>query len=309
MDLTYLDDEGYKDIPLLKMEYNKHGGLPFFVRKYRTKTLNISLHRHEYTQINYVCHGKGKHFIKGNEFCIYKGDIFVIPPYVPHCIITSDDSDMEIFEFEFEAGFVNQSFDSTENIESFFDFAYLEPFLVCENYVKPCLNLTGKVQLDVESILSEVLIEYVEKPAGYKLLIKAELLKLLVLVGREFTKNVKKSATGSVYCLHRDVIFNAVKYINEHYAEELYIEDIANKFLLSQSYFSYLFKILTLKSFTEYLNDLRIIKAMELLEESNKRVLDICFDVGFNNVNHFNRQFKRYTGRSPLSYRKSLGTS
>lgn len=309
MDLTYLDSEDYKDIPLLKMEDNNHGGLPFFMRKYTVDPVdNYTPHRHEYTQINYICKGKGKHFIKGNEFSIYKGDIFVIPPYVPHSILYSGDSELEVFELEFETSFINQSFDSAENVESFFDFAYLEPFLVIENRVKPSLNLAGKLQIEVENILNEALVEYNERTTGFKLLIKAALLKLLVLVGREFTRNVEKSDSSQVYCSQRDAIYNAVKYIQEHYTEKLYIEDVANRFMLSKSYFSYLFKTQTLKSFTEYLKDYRIAKAMELLENTDMKIADICFEVGFNNLNHFNRQFKQCTGRSPLSYRKSVLT-
>jgi two-component system, response regulator YesN len=101
------------------------------------------------------------------------------------------------------------------------------------------------------------------------------------------------------------LMINAVKYMDDHYMEDLNIEDISKRFLLSQSYFSYLFKTFTLKTFTEYLSDIRMSHAMELLQLSDKRVIDICFEVGFNNVDHFIRQFKKYTGRSPLSYRKS----
>ena len=45
--------------------------------------------------------------------------------------------------------------------------------------------------------------------------------------------------------------------------------------------------------------------ALELLKTTDKRVLEICYDVGFNNVNHFNRMFKQYVGMSPVVYRKS----
>lgn len=306
LDMTCFDNEKYISIPLLKMIENDNGGLPFYIRKYTLNAgISTMLHRHEYLQINFICSGKGKHSINCNDFDIYKGDIFVMPPFVPHRIAASTDSDMVIYEFEFEPGFVNQSFESTENIESFFDFAYIEPFLVSEKSVKPCLNLSGRIQVDVEDILNEALKEYEEKPVGYKLLAKASLLKLLVLVGREFMRSLEKSEAGTFYCLQRDSILNAIKYINDHYADELSVEDIARRFSLSQSYFSYLFKTLTMKTFTEYLGSVRMSQAMELLRGSDKRVVDICFEVGFNNLNHFIRQFKRNTGRSPLSYRKS----
>lgn len=304
MDMNFLDKEEYKNIRLLKMVDNNHGNLPFFIRKYSMKDFGTTLHRHEYMQINYIYQGKGKHLVNNNEFDIIKGDIFVIPPYIPHCISALKNCNIEIFEFEFMPEFINQSFESIDNIKSFFDFAYIEPFLVSENHVKSRFNLIGKLQVEVEDILNEVLIEYNEKKSGYMLMIKSLLLKLLVLVGREFTKDMENSESSSVFDRHRDAIFGSIKYINEFYSDDLSIEDVSKRFMLSQSYFSYLFKSITSKTFTEYLNGMRVSKAMELLRSTDKRVLDICYEVGFNNVNHFNRLFRQQTGISPLAYRK-----
>lgn len=304
MKLNYLDKQEYEKIPLLKMVDNKHGNLPFFARKYITSSLANGLHRHEYLQINYISQGKGMHFVNGYPFEIIKGDIFVIPPYIPHYIAAQQDSSIEVIEFEFIPEFVSRSLENDESNDIFVDFAYIEPFLVSENKVKPRLNLVGKTQQEVERILSEVLLEYNEKPQGYNLLIKAMLLKLLVLVGREFKRSLEENESGIFYNRHRDAIYGALQYISEHYSEELVLEDIAKMFALSQSYFSYLFKNITSKTFIEYLTGLRISKAMELLKTTDKRVLDICYETGFNSVNHFNRIFKQIIGISPTQYRK-----
>lgn len=305
MQFSYLDREEYKDIKLLRMTDNNHGDLPIFIRKYSMKDYMVDFHRHEYMQINYICHGKGKHYVNNHGFDIIKGDIFVIPPYVPHSISAPPDSSIEIYEFEFEPDFINQNFQTIENVESFFDFAYIEPFLVSENRVKPRLNLVGNVQVEVESILAEVLNEYCSRRSGYMLMIKSLLLKLLVLVGREFTRELENSESRTIFERHRDAIAKSIKFLNEFYLEDLSVEEVSKKFMLSKSYYSYLFKSITSKTFIEYLNGIRISKAMELLKSTDKRVVDICYDIGFNNVNHFNRLFRQQTGMSPLEYRKS----
>lgn len=308
MTVNYLHKEENKQITLYKIEDNKNGNLPVFVRKYFANRVTPLLHMHEYMQINYVSHGKGRHLINSREFDIVKGDIFVIPPYVPHRIIAIPGCEMEIYELEFVPDFINQNFVSIENAVPFLDFAYIEPFLVSENKVKPRLNLTGPARLEIENILNEILKEYEIRAPGYLLLIKSLLLKLLVLVGREFTKDLENEypKMGSVFDRNRDAVLNAVKYIDEHYNCDISIEEVAHIFALSQSYFSYLFKSITSKTFTEYLNGLRISKAMEFLKNTDQRVLDISFDVGFNNINHFNRVFKQHTGISPVAYRKAL---
>lgn len=305
MDYSFLDNERYKNIPLYKMVDNRHGDLPFYIRKYSMRDKSTLLHRHEYMQINYVYRGSGKHFINKFAFDIIKGDIFVIPPYVPHKIIASADTEIGIYEFEFEAGLINQSFNSIENAESFLDFAYIEPFLVSETHIKPRLNLTGRTQLDVEDILSESKKEYEEKKSGYILLVKSLLLKLLVIVGREFTKSLSESEQQPAFGYQRNAILGAVKYINENYMEDLNADEVARKFLLSPSYFRYLFKSITSRTFTEHIHAIRISKAIEMLKTTDMRVLDISYEIGFNNVNHFNKVFRQQTGITPLQYRKS----
>ena len=304
MNLEHLDKEEFNDVPLYKMVYNNHGDLPFFITRYTTGSTITELHRHEYMQINYVIRGKAEHVLNMNHFEIVKGDIFVIPPYIPHDIVPSEDSSAEIFEFEFTPSFINQDFKNMQNAESFLDFAYIEPFLVSENLVKPRLNLLSSIQIEVEYILNEALIEFNGKKPGYILMVKSLLLKLLVIIGREFTAFLEDAETQLIYDRHREAIFNAVKHIDTHYAEDLRIEEVSKISALSQSYFSYLFKSITSKTFIEYVNDLRVVKSLELLRNTDKKVIDISFDVGFNNVNHFNRVFKRQMGIAPLSYRK-----
>ncbi|MEG2570388.1 MAG: AraC family transcriptional regulator, partial [Clostridia bacterium] len=104
---------------------------------------------------------------------------------------------------------------------------------------------------------------------------------------------------------HRAAITSAIDYVNQNFTDDVSIEKAARVAMLSQSYFSYLFKSMTSKTFVEYLNELRIQEAMTLLKNTNKRVVDICFESGFKNVNHFNRTFKNYSGISPMQYRNA----
>ena len=303
MNLNDLDRMEYRDIPLLKMVDNRHGDLPFFARKYINFDFNTKLHRHEYMQINYVCQGQGKHCLNNHDFDIVKGDIFIIPPYIPHRIMRYDNSSIEIFEFEFEPEFINRNFDGISNIESFFDFAYIEPFLVSESKVKPRLNMIGGVQVQVENILEEVFKEYNERKSGYILLVRSLLLKLLIVLGRELTRELEGTESRVIYDCSKNAVLNAVKYIKEHYIEDIWVDEVAQKFTISPSYFRYLFKIITSKTFTEYVNDLRISRSMELLRDTDMRVIDVCYESGFKNINHFNRMFRQQTGKTPLMYR------
>lgn len=300
--------EEYQNIRLYTMKDNK-SILPVYVRRFFNSDEPTGLHRHEMIQINYVMKGQLFHQINDLKFPIVKGDVFVIPPYIPHCLIKDHDHPFEIVELEFEPEFIfGTSRDSNMKIDDFkslFNFAYIEPFLVSECDVKPRLNLTGKTQLTVESLLTEIKTEYNDQKDSYILAIKAILLQLLVLLGRSFAQTMEMNEK-QLFSRHQKALENVLDYIETHFTESLSMDHVSRVAMLSPSYFSYLFKTMTGKTFIEHLTAIRIQKAMELLKTTDHFVLDICLDVGFQNVNHFNRTFKTVTGLSPLQYRKTF---
>ena len=93
-------------------------------------------------------------------------------------------------------------------------------------------------------------------------------------------------------------------YIQRHYSIDLTTDLICKKFSCSKSYFSHSFKSYTGKSFREYLTDIRLNYAKQLLEYSNLNVTQISYSVGFNDSNYFSNVFKQKIGLSPLLYRK-----
>lgn len=303
-----LDKEEYKNIRLYTMEDNK-SNLPVYMRHFYHSDEPTDLHRHEMIQINYVAKGQLFHQINHMTFPLVKGDVIVIPPYIPHCLIRDKEQPFEIIELEFEPEFLfGTSLHKDMNIDDFkslFNFAYIEPFLVSEGEVKPRLNLSGKAQITAENLLSNIEEEYTSQQDSYVLAIKAILLQLLVLLGRSFSQNMEHSE-HKLFSRHQQALKDALQYVEVHFTEELSMEQVSKVAMLSPSYFSYLFKTMTGKTFIEHLTAIRIQKAMELLRDTNQFVLEICLDVGFKNVNHFNRTFKSITGLTPLQYRKAV---
>ncbi len=301
--LTPRDD--YSGIPVYRMVDNHNDNLPIYIRSYEVNNVTTVFHAHESIQINYIMRGSLQHMINKSAYDLVKGDIFIIPPYVPHRLAFKENCTCEVIELEFLPEFIFGGHATMENIETIFDFAYIEPFLVSECEVRPRLNLAGKAQTDVERMFADLLREYRERKPSFLLAMKATVLQLLVYVGRRFQEDIEDTESRQLFDRHRAAITSAIQYINEHFTEDVSIERAARVAMLSQSYFSYLFKSMTNKTFVEYLNELRIQEAMRLLTHSSKRVVDICFESGFKNVNHFNRTFKNYAGISPMQYRNA----
>lgn len=96
-----------------------------------------------------------------------------------------------------------------------------------------------------------------------------------------------------------------ISYMEEHYAEDIGLESIADNFNTTAKYLSKLIKDKLGVNFLDYLSGLRINAAKLLLTETDKNISDIFTEVGFNNRNTFIRTFKKNTGLTPTEFRKS----
>lgn len=96
-----------------------------------------------------------------------------------------------------------------------------------------------------------------------------------------------------------------IEYIQEHYAEDLPQQGLAERFYFSREYLSRLFKKYTNYTIKEYLIRYRLMQAELLLTGSSQSVLEIALAVGFNGSKQFIQAFKKYYNTTPLQFRKS----
>lgn len=101
------------------------------------------------------------------------------------------------------------------------------------------------------------------------------------------------------------VVTFVTAYVNKHYGDDISLDVLADRLNLSSGYLSSYFKENFGYSFSEYLNEIRISKAKELLTEGNSSIQQISVQVGYQNVSSFIRMFKRITGMPPGQYRRS----
>lgn len=94
-------------------------------------------------------------------------------------------------------------------------------------------------------------------------------------------------------------------YINEHYSEEIRLQDLAEIVCMSPSAFSRFFKLRTGRTVMDFIIDIRIKHASRMLSDTSMSVIEICYACGFNNVSNFNRIFKRRKGEAPSSFREN----
>jgi AraC-like DNA-binding protein len=97
----------------------------------------------------------------------------------------------------------------------------------------------------------------------------------------------------------------ALRYLYTHFREKPSVEEIAEVCGYTPNYFSRLFHSLTGRSYTDFLNTLRINHAVMLLRSTQMSVTEIAFGCGFSSLSNFYRVFRRETGHSPSFYRNS----
>lgn len=117
---------------------------------------------------------------------------------------------------------------------------------------------------------------------------------------REEETEEAENAAGSF------IVKNALAYMEENYAERLKLVDVADKVYVSQWHLSKLLNKFTGHNFSELLNDVRMKRAKELLGDPSLRISDIAEEVGFLDMAHFSRVFKKLAGVSANEYRNTV---
>jgi AraC-like DNA-binding protein len=122
------------------------------------------------------------------------------------------------------------------------------------------------------------------------------------------TKMLCAAEYTNTACLSRAepvAIWKTRKYIEEHAGEELSLTKVAKVVNMNANYLSENFKQVTGVNFVQYIARTRFANACHLLRNSNLRISEIAFAVGFQSLSQFNRVFKKFSGKSPTQYRES----
>ena len=150
-------------------------------------------------------------------------------------------------------------------------------------------------------LFKEMINEFQTCRTGYQELLEMYLRQIFLLVQRN---RQEQKPTVSSY-LQEEMDYARI-YFNEHYNEDISIEEYAQSRGMSVSWFLRNFKQVTMKSPMQYILSMRIDNAVSLLETTDYTVTEISTIVGYENPLYFSRIFKKQKGVSPSDYRKAL---
>lgn len=233
----------------------------------------------------------------GTEFAEAKaGDFLYVPPTMV----------FKVEALEGEAGMRSMVFDSSiieENMENF-DTEIFYMFYVQSKNKIVVFEKGHPVYKTLAKYMQESYDEYVSKDVCYKLPIRANIYLMMTALLRYYC--------GSKNELDRMIYHNVMRlrpvitYIAEHYKEKIYIETLADMITVSPDYFTKMFKDSIGRTPIDYINGIRINRAMQMLATTDTSVNDISDELGFSNANYFHKIFKQYMNTSPVAYRKMV---
>lgn len=155
----------------------------------------------------------------------------------------------------------------------------------------------------LSSCMSHAYDEYMAKDVCYKLPIRANIYLMMTELLRYYCGSKDETDRAIYHNVLR--LKPVISYISEHISEKIYVDVLSEMITVSADYFTKMFKDSIGKTPIDYINGLRINRAMQLLFESDIQMGDIAEAVGFCNPNYFHKIFKQYMSTSPLAYRKS----
>lgn len=250
-------------------------------------------HIHPEIELVYVNGGSGRRHV-GNQLSYYKnGDLILLGANLPH------------------TGFTDRlTGNKSETVVQFLPDLLGENFLALPEMVK-IKKLLERAQRGV------VFHGQTKRKVGAKVekLIQYgpfdRLIKLLQIFEKLAESEEYKILNAENFVLEveiqdNDRINKVYNYVRENFNHSIPLETISDEVSMTVPSFCRYFKKMSGKTFTQFVNEYRIVHAIKLLTEQNSSITDICFESGFSNFSHFNKQFKAFTGKSPSAYRKDI---
>ena len=254
-------------------------------------------HFHNQYELIYVVKSSGIKIIGDFVGNFKPGDLVLMGPGLPHTYV----SDQKYYDHpETNVRAIAIQFRKKIFGNAFLELPEMIPVKNVLNEAERGIEIRGSNHSKILKILHEFAkLEGTERITG--------LLEILRLIS---TNTQNKSLAGEHFKLSEEnneiEKFNKLlHFISTNFRNKLTIESASEKSNMSVHSFCRYFKRRTGKTFTQYVNSIRIQFACQLLLEQNFSVAAVCYECGYENLSYFNRQFKKLKGMSPLQYRKS----
>ena len=265
---------------------------------YVEKDFTIGFHAHKFFELNLIASGSGDHYIGMQRIHAQKGDVFIIPPYQRHAYVGGEGFD--VYHFISRPEFFNKHLASFRKLPYFFELFEVEPILSNRGGKWHRFKLAGGAFEKIISNLESISRVYQHSEPST---LVAECYAIIAIANLCEEYGALRQIEGRD---DSDAFFvKSVIFLIEKYRESVKVDELAEIAGLSRS--SYLKRFTSTFGVTphEFVINERIKEAKNMLAMSSMAINNIADMLGFYDVSHFHKSFKKLVGISPAAYRKN----
>jgi len=270
--------------------------MSFVVKEYYQPHFTSPFHFHDSYELILIAKSYGKLYAGNKVLNFNDGEVYLFGPGFAHCFYNE------------------QSFIKSGEIAHAIVIFFKEDFLGKEFFSKGELakvwELLSKSERGIQLQANDLIRSFFYQITGSKglqtLILLLQLLNHLSGLKKEeitfINKTIPKLFSKDNNTNKLEAVF---KYVIENFKEEVSSKDAASLACLSEAAFCRYFKRRTEKTFSQFVNHVRITHSTRLLLEQDMSIANVCFECGFGNISYFNRQFKKIMGQTPFEYRNA----
>lgn len=255
-----------------------------------------SWHFHPEYEIMLVLKGTGIRFVGDSMERFQPGDLVFYGGNIPH-LYRSDAA-----YYQEKTGLISKAtvvyFRENFLGDRFWDLPDIAPVRKLFAHARRGVKFRGKVK----EVLKQKIQQLDEQQDGMERII--ELLTILKIMAGTTEYELLSSSAFVQYVDEADCerMNRVYQFILDHYAKNPTLEEVSRIANMSTTAFCRYFKSRTNKTYTRFLNEIKVGNACKLLIDNELSISQVCFETGFNNFTHFNNQFKKIIGLTPTQY-------
>ena len=282
----------------------KHDGIVLdtvsCVEKYDSATSISGLRADDEIEIALVVKGNGIHQVINQSIPCKVGDIYIVPPHIPHRYFCGEEcSELEFKRIKFDCSrFVGAEF----SVPGEHRFCY---GIFKDSPTVAYAMLNSRTNEDVGAIFGRIADEINNNDGEWIEAVKAHLTLLMITLSRYVNSAIIDQPALPPKEWH--VVSQTVKAVTERFSEtQLTLESISEALYVSKSYLSKIFIRTFGEAFSDYLRKVRMAHACRLLQSTPLTVEEIVLKCGLKDIPSFYRNFQSATGMTPIQYRKRI---
>ncbi len=252
-------------------------------------------HTHDFAELIIITRGCGKHWINGELYPVFAGDVFLIQGNSEHFF--EERQALSMYNIMFDDFYLKAHLRSLRSMPGFNAFFLFEPTYRRRHKFQSRLHLAPEALFPLTRLLHQMDTESRQQSPGFDLLLLSRVLEIFVILSREYLQTQNPMARS--LCRLGELI----TLLENQYAQSWTLARISRLVAMAPSTLLPVFRDVTGHSPIEYLLHVRLSKAAERLLKTTDTVGEIASRCGFPDSNYFSRQFRKHYGCSPRQYR------